>query len=370
MDFARAVLMILGLFFHAGQFYGGGEDWLIHSDESFPILRLVDYFIHSFRMEAFYLIAGFFFALVLEKHRPHFLRDRLLRIAVPLFFCGIFINPFMHYYAYGFDFISNKSYIIEGKWLEHLWFLGNLTLYILISIPLCTFIREKLHLSKGQLFVLMVLIVPFLAAGLNFVSNKIYSEKFLFIAVESILNYLPYYVLGLVCFYNKDEFRELLSANSIAISFVIIAAIVVSIEIADLYSQQFALKVLYAMLRGPMVLFILSALIIAGKKESAIVRSFSDSSYTIYLLHLPLFLLLYKGVFQQTHLGAAIEYTLMIVITYLTSYAFHTLVIKKSKLLNFLFNGKPFSLRRNAKATPKQGTPASIQLQTASKDIG
>ncbi|WP_319413966.1 acyltransferase family protein [uncultured Cohaesibacter sp.] len=346
MDFARAVLMILGLFFHAGRIYGNGENWIVISDETCACVNAVDYFIHSFRMEAFYLIAGFFFALVYEKHRPKFLRDRLARIAIPLLFCGILINPVMHYFAYGADYITGKDYILHGQWMEHLWFLGNLTIYILISIPACNLIRSKVKLNKTQLFYLILLVVPLVAAGLNFAANHIYSGIFLFVAVESIFNYWPYYILGIICFYNKHIFMEILNIRTIVISLAICAAMLAIIEIMNIFSIALISKIFYALLRGPMVLLVLSTLIVIGSKESRIVRSFSDSSYTIYLLHLPLFVFLYRAIFQHTHLGALQEYALLIAITYAISYCVHIFIIDKSPLLGFAFNGKVFDLGR------------------------
>ncbi|WP_090071851.1 acyltransferase family protein [Cohaesibacter marisflavi] len=345
MDFARAVLMILGLFFHAGSFYGTGNDWLIISDETTPIVNGFNFLIHSFRMEAFYLIAGFFFALVMEKQRPNFLRDRLVRIAVPLVVCGALINPVMHYSVYGYDYIIAKDYFIKGEWLSHLWFLGNLIIYILISIPICRHIRKNVRMTRTQLFVTVTFITPFVAAGLNFIANRIFPEKFLFIAPESIFDYLPYYCLGMICFYNRAEFTKLLSMQSFAIALVIAAAMIATREVLTIYGLTFISKVIYALLRGPMILLTLSFLIVMGNRESKIVRSFSDSSYTIYLFHLPIFVLLYKTIFQHTHLGALPEYALLIVITYALCYAIHIFAIKQSKLLSLAFNGKPFSLK-------------------------
>src|SRR5262245_10746740 len=87
IDFCRAVLFSLGVILHSA--------WLL-KDRS-PFLTHVHDFIHSFRMESFFLIAGFFSAMTLYRNPPEkFLRMRLLRLFVPLVIWGTLINVFLN----------------------------------------------------------------------------------------------------------------------------------------------------------------------------------------------------------------------------------------------------------------------------------
>jgi len=54
-------------------------------------------FIHSFRMQGFFLLAGFFSGMSLLKDSPQeFLRKRVCRLGIPLLFCGLIVNHFLN----------------------------------------------------------------------------------------------------------------------------------------------------------------------------------------------------------------------------------------------------------------------------------
>ena len=114
LDFVRAVVMLLGLVLHVSLFFmpphqlfwGTGEYVGDEMDLQFCN------FIHLFRMQLFFLMAGFFAQLVIErKSYGHFVSDRFKRIFIP-FVVGILVilpvfiflmNGFGNYYNNGFD---------------------------------------------------------------------------------------------------------------------------------------------------------------------------------------------------------------------------------------------------------------------------
>jgi peptidoglycan/LPS O-acetylase OafA/YrhL len=85
LDAVRASALLLGIFLHATMpFLQGLVGW-VATDTPSATLAAVFYFIHMFRMPVFFFIAGFFGRMVLErKGTKAFIRDRSKRILVPL----------------------------------------------------------------------------------------------------------------------------------------------------------------------------------------------------------------------------------------------------------------------------------------------
>src|SRR5262249_39984667 len=82
LDALRAFALLLGVFFHSLMAYVLPPGiWAVGTTApSTPWLWFV-YYSHCFRMEAFFLLAGFFARLVIEKRGVlSFLRDRATRI--------------------------------------------------------------------------------------------------------------------------------------------------------------------------------------------------------------------------------------------------------------------------------------------------
>ena len=98
MDFIRAAAMLLGLILHVciffmppeNPFWGSGE---YVGDE---VNRQFLSFIHLFRMQLFFMMAGFFAQLVIDrKGYPHLVRDRCKRILIP-FVVGLLLLMPIH----------------------------------------------------------------------------------------------------------------------------------------------------------------------------------------------------------------------------------------------------------------------------------
>jgi len=87
LDAVRAFALLLGVFYHVAESFQEGVHtfWAIEDNSTSMALELFRYASHSFRLELFFLIAGFFAALVLAKRGlVPFVRNRLSRILVPL----------------------------------------------------------------------------------------------------------------------------------------------------------------------------------------------------------------------------------------------------------------------------------------------
>jgi glucans biosynthesis protein C len=84
LDAVRGFALLLGIALHAAQPYIAGLPWIVLEAPS-DTLAGVWYTIHMFRMPLFFLIAGFFGRMMLERRgRAGFVKDRSRRILVPL----------------------------------------------------------------------------------------------------------------------------------------------------------------------------------------------------------------------------------------------------------------------------------------------
>lgn len=83
LDALRAFILLLGVVFHSAISFVFRNDgtWAVGTaDTSFVLWWFLSY-AHSFRMETFFLLAGFFAALVVSRRgEAAFLRDRARRI--------------------------------------------------------------------------------------------------------------------------------------------------------------------------------------------------------------------------------------------------------------------------------------------------
>jgi glucan biosynthesis protein C len=85
LDAVRAFALLLGIFLHATMpFLDGIKGWATTEKPS-ETMAAVWYVIHMFRMPVFFLIAGFFGRMLLERRGTRaFIKDRAKRILVPL----------------------------------------------------------------------------------------------------------------------------------------------------------------------------------------------------------------------------------------------------------------------------------------------
>ena len=137
--------MLLGIVLHAtvpyfSRLYEFEFIWPADDDQS-VLLALVFDFIHSWRMPVFFLLAGFFAHLVLDRRSTSmFVLDRLKRVALPLALFGavmaVIIPPI---WVYGWtgaisfealrDVLADRQDLgSSGDLIAHLWFLYYLLL--------------------------------------------------------------------------------------------------------------------------------------------------------------------------------------------------------------------------------------------------
>ena len=85
LDALRGTALLLGVVLHASMSYFPVTIWIVPDTDNSPVAAVIFFAIHLFRMTSFFLIAGLFAHMMLDRRGTGgFIRDRATRIAGPL----------------------------------------------------------------------------------------------------------------------------------------------------------------------------------------------------------------------------------------------------------------------------------------------
>lgn len=116
LDAMRAILMLLGVYFHLSLAYvtfgDGSEGWVKDPNSTSPFFDFVFNALHYFRMHGFFMIAGFFGSLLYHKRgAKKMMSNRAKRILLPLFVMIVPINLLISYFR-NFSFERNEGFSV------------------------------------------------------------------------------------------------------------------------------------------------------------------------------------------------------------------------------------------------------------------
>ncbi|HZW16073.1 MAG TPA: acyltransferase family protein [Brevundimonas sp.] len=158
LDALRGGALLLGVVLHASLSYLPTPIWLFPDDQTSPVAAGLFFAIHLFRMTAFFLIAGLFAHMMLGRRGTWgFIKDRLMRIANPLFGLWWVVFPAFIAVIVWKAAMDNGGVIptdgpppppltLETFPLLHLWFLWVLLLFyaafLLLRAPVAALDRN------------------------------------------------------------------------------------------------------------------------------------------------------------------------------------------------------------------------------------
>lgn len=154
LDAVRGGVLILGVFFHATlSFLPGAQMWIVMDQSRSIELSILFFALHIFRMTVFFVLAGFFGRMLLERLGVGaFVMNRAKRIAMPLvMFWPIVLTAFIAVLIWA-AVQANGGVAPEGPPpapltvetfpLLHLWFLYVLLIFYAVALLL----RSVVHL--------------------------------------------------------------------------------------------------------------------------------------------------------------------------------------------------------------------------------
>jgi peptidoglycan/LPS O-acetylase OafA/YrhL len=131
LDALRAFALFLGIYFHASlSFMPGLDEWVVTDTSTSAAIWIVSGFSHLFRMSLFFFIAGYFARLLYHrKGLRYFVRDRAKRIGLPLLmFLPVMIPLLGLIWQWGAQqsgkpIAASPPLGVRSFPLTHLWFL-------------------------------------------------------------------------------------------------------------------------------------------------------------------------------------------------------------------------------------------------------
>jgi glucan biosynthesis protein C len=158
LDALRGGALLLGVLLHASLAFFPQQTWIVHDESRSIGAAVIFYAIHLFRMTAFFLIAGLFAHMMLErKGWWGFARDRANRIAAPLaafwtpVIAGIITALVWNAHVQGWVTPGappppSPTYDWTNFPLTHLWFLWVLVIFyaatLLLRVPFAALDRD------------------------------------------------------------------------------------------------------------------------------------------------------------------------------------------------------------------------------------
>ncbi len=355
LDNLRTILTTLGILLHASNIYSPDMAWVIKSTESSVALQILGEFIHLFRMPAFFLVSGYFCAMGLSKlSNSEFIRRRALRIGLPLISTALLVNSMQTLLLAktGWLHFNLQTYINDGQWTSHLWFLINLLVYFALACTFRMLMPQHVHkaLIKAIEFLArwpLLLLVPMLAVSnvavyaLNTVGFPLYGKLGGFLSLYFVVLYLPFFGVGLALFAVPILLERIL--NSHPWPLILFALIAYGYNTFPEVPHEVWQPVRETMTEGlwmwSLALLCLNLSARTLSKHSPMLSSLAQASYTIYLLHH--LLVIFLGLICiQLNLPWWLGFPLLVASVYLASYQIHIRLVQPWPIGRRLFNGK------------------------------
>ncbi len=324
LDNLRALAMLLGVFLHAAFAYAQPAQsiWLATDSQSSVTVDIAIWFIHLFRMGLFFLLSGYFAKLVIErKGATHFMWNRCLRIMFPfILFFPFLLAAMTVVLVFSLSYLDQPQGLMgliaesaknnpapqerRSPGLMHLWFL-----YYLMAFSTLGAIAHKVKgLNCEALFrhpkwlVLLPLILipaalssgtpmpapesfipdgwPFAFYGLYFMAGWQMHGR------EHLLELLRPYVwhvtgISLILFVPYYMFMPILDLNII---------------VTETPTQSIGVRCVEALLTAYLSVLLTIVALLLGRhylsSRNSLLGFIADSSYWVYLVHLPIVLFL------------------------------------------------------------------------------
>ncbi len=362
IDALRAFLMTYGIILHANMFLQG------------PIRDFIGDSSHIFRMQTFFIVSGFFTAMIFIKSSAvSTYARRFASILVPFALFAIFANPFANYVlaqtagstqSFGDLLLHGPAAGLEPPlgitWHLHLWFLVVLAAFTAFYPAIMWLLRLPPVLKLFQLCIEKIRwrSLSFFLIACAIAMTSVFLRGSYFVTVEShmagnpfnhilvsILEFLPFFILGTALFIYKplfDIFHHLFYGQFLITLLALFSLYYFSEPLTNALGEvgfELCMRVASAFCSVYSANFLFNFFSRFLNTRGTVAKFLSDAAYSVYLLHLYILIGIYYFFYEPGHSSRAL-YIGSVLLTYATCLLLHRYVISRFAITRALINGK------------------------------
>ncbi|MFL5297298.1 MAG: acyltransferase family protein [Phenylobacterium sp.] len=389
LDAVRGYALLLGVVFHATMsFISGHPIWVVTDAHRTPALGAVFFAAHTFRMTTFFLIAGFFARMSFEKRGARgFILERLKRIGVPLvagwpvIIISILLTAGYGVYVATGTFPTKPPPSPPGPFgafpLTHLWFLNVLLLLYAATLALRALVaRMDRHgrLRRGIDGLVRGLVEspagPLMLAAPAAVALYLYPGWRPWFGVPTPDSNLVPNLPAAVQFFLAFGFGWLVHrqpglmqvwkrqwALQLSVGVLLVAGLLSHLGLEPVLLgpapgfERGALALGYAFATWTLTFGVIGAALRFLSGESPVRRYIADSSYWIYLIHLPLVIALQAAV-SRLDWAWEVKFAAVLAIGFAVMFATYELLVRHT-FVGLILNGRRVPWRARPAALPE-----------------
>ena len=369
LDSLRAIMMLLGLVLHSAITYGVidyGAGWSLKDSGATHLSNdFIFGFIHAFRMQIFFIVAGFFGAMLFYERKPlKMVKNRISRIVFPFIVFVLLLWPtivFTFVYTSLIFSGSNNAFsetianfsnplIFIPKSTFHLWFLYYLALITFVSVGLGLVFKKLPTFSNRisltfnwiiQKTVLRIVIFAGITATVYFIMGTwtVSTSNSFVPDLNTFIYYFVFYIIGWVLFKSKHLLETFMKYDWFC---TILGITLFSIHFFMYASFSYEAHIIIKSIMVWFFIFGITGLFIRyGSKHSSIMRYISDACYWVYLVHLS-FTAIIPSLLYNWDVLATIKFLTVLISTTIICFVTYHYFVRTSFIGKFL-NGRKYT---------------------------
>jgi glucans biosynthesis protein C len=392
LDSLRAIMMLLGLVLHSALTYNityHGGSWPLKDPQTTHLFSdFLVLLIHSFRMPIFFLVAGFFGAMLFYERQPiEMIKNRVRRIAMPFVVFLFILYPlivlafrytnaaFSHQenpFEIALKTFSNISVFLP-KSTSHLWFLYYLAMItgtavilglLLKNVKWLTHLVTKIFdwlIQRPLVRILFFSCCVFIVLSV-LGTHMVESSRSLIPDVNTFSFFLFFYLTGWILFKSKKYLETFKRYDWACLALAILLSIIQGLIITNSDLTPNGASSLLIMLSSLVVclfMFGITGLFIRyGSNHSARMRYISDASYWIYLIHLPFTAIIPAFIWKLPFPAVAKFLIVLSVSTIICLFTYHYLV--RDTFIGKFLNGRKYPRNKILETVKLNGLQTDI----------